>query len=468
MRKVFIIWVLLLYVGAYAQKDIQPTPPNILVFLADDCTFRDIGCYGGTNVPTPNIDQFAKEGMQFTRCFQSVAMCSPTRSNLMTGIYPVKSGAYPNHTAVKEGTLSVVQHLASAGYRTAILGKTHVRPKASFPFEYLGDPGDELDFPKMEQFLADTKEKKQPFCLFVCSHQPHAPFTKGNPSKIDKDKLKLPPYFVDTEETREEFAKYLAEINYMDGEFGTSLELLKKYGFTDNTVVVFTSEHGNQFPFAKWTSYGNGLQAAFLVRWTGKIMPGSKTDAMIEYVDVTPTFIDIAGLKAPKTIEGKSFLTVLTGKKDRHKKYVYGMQTTRGIIKGSDHYGIRTIRSEKFRYIMNLTPEAKFENLVTNSFASGGTFYRSWIIKAARDPIAKNLVHKFHHRQAEELYDVVDDPLEMKNLADNPQYSDIKKNWRHWIISKKNIKFNRKKKYFISNRTSLNRTSCLELIKEIS
>lgn len=420
------IGAILLCLGACAQKDIKPPKPNILLFIADDCTFRDIGCYGGINVPTPNIDQFAKEGIQFNRCFQAVAMCSPTRSNLYTGIYPVKSGAYPNHTFVKDGTKSIVQDLSPADYQTAILGKTHISPKKAFPFDYLGDPSDTLAFSRMDQFLSETSQKKQPFCLFVCSHQPHAPWTQGDPSKFDPDKVKLPPYFVDTKETRRAFVKYLAEINYMDAEFGKALALLKKHGYADNTVVVFTSEQGNQFPFAKWTCYGNGLQTAFIVRWPGKIKSGSKSDAMIAYVDVTPTFIDIAGLKIPKWIEGKSFLPVLTGKENTFQKYVYSLQTTRGIIAGSDHYGIRSIRSERYRYIMNLTPEEKFTDIVTACIRSGGTFYKSWEEKAATDPGAKQLVDRFQHRPAEELYDDVNDPLEMNSIASDPKYASVK------------------------------------------
>ncbi|HUX56467.1 MAG TPA: sulfatase [Bacteroidales bacterium] len=432
------VGAMMLCFSAFAQKKALPSQPNILLFIADDCTFRDLGCYGGINVETPNIDRFAKEGMQFTRCFQAAPMSSPTRSCLYTGIYPVKSGAYPNHTFVKPGTKSIVQHLSPAGYLTALLGKTHISPKEAFPFNYLGDPGDELDFDKMDQFLAETIQKKQPFCLYVCSHQPHAPFTQGDPSKFDSEKIQLPPYFVDTKETRNEFVKYLAEINYMDLEFEKCLELLDKYGLSENTIVIFTSEQGNQFPFAKWTCYGNGLQTGFLVRWPGIIKPGSKSDAMIEYVDVAPTIIEIAGLKVPEVIEGKSFFPVLIGKKNTHKNYVYGIQTTRGIISGSDFYGIRTVRSESYRYILNLTPEATFNNIVTNSVGTGGTFYRSWIAKADTDYFAKNLVYKFQHRPGEELYDIVNDPLEMNNIAYNPQYSKIKKELKSrlskWMI----------------------------------
>lgn len=423
------VGAIMLCLGAFAQKSRQTSLPNILLFIADDCTFRDLGCYGGVNVKTPNIDKFAKEGMQFTRCFQAASMCSPTRSSLYTGIYPVKTGAYPNHTFVKEGTLSIVQHLAPAGYTTALLGKTHINPRTAFPFDYLGDPGDDLDFPQMDQFLSVKSQKKQPFCLYVCSHQPHAPFTKGDPSKLDPAKVVLPPYYVDTRETREEFVKYLAEVNYMDSEFGKCLELLKKYGFSDNTVVVFTSEQGNQLPFAKWTCYGNGLQTGFLVRWPGKIKPGTTSNAMIEYIDVAPTFIEMAGLKVPETIEGKSFLKVLTGMKESHKNFVYGIQTSRGIIKGPDYYGIRTIRSETHRFILNLTPEATFQNGVTNS-----PLFASWIARAATDPAAKRLVYNFQHRPAEELYDVIKDPLEMNNIADDPACAAVKKELKEKLL----------------------------------
>lgn len=408
----------------------QKRQPNILFFIADDCTFRDLGCYGSPDAKTPTIDKFAKSGMQFTQCFQATAMCSPTRSNIYTGIYPVKSGAYPNKTFVKEGTKSIVQYLAPKGYRTALLGKTHIQPKTAFPFEYLGDPGPELDFDKMDKFLSDVKEKQNPFCLFVCSHQPHLPYTKGDPSEYDPAKITLPPYFADTKETRAKFVKYLAEINYLDGEFNTSLELLKKYGFSENTVVIFTSEQGNSFPFAKWTCYGNGLQTAFLVRWPGVVKPGSVSDALIEYVDVTPTFLDIAGLPAPDVLEGKSFLPVLIGKKKEHKKYVYGVHTTRGITNGSEYYGVRTVRTKEFRYILNLTPEATFQNNLTVA-PKKSIVFNSWKEKGKTDSLARALTYRYQHRPAEELYNLIADPYEMKNVADDPKYAAIKKKLRN-------------------------------------
>ncbi len=391
--------------------------PNIIFFLADDCTFRDIGCYGSKDAITPRIDNFAKEGMRFTQCFQAVAMSSPTRSNLYTGLYPVKSGAYPNHTFVKDGVQSIVQHLRPKGYNTALLGKTHINPRSAFPFNYLGD-SDELDFNKMESYIGDQKRKNEPFCLFVCSHQPHGPYTQGDPSRFPEEKLTIHPYLVDTKETRKVFSQILAEIEYMDGEFGQCLDILEKYGLSDNTIVVFASEQGNGLPFAKFTCYDNGLQSAFVVRWPGKVKPGKESNAMIEYCDVTPTLMDIAGVEVNKELDGKSFLPVLLGKTNKHKEYVYGIQTTRGVIGCPTFYGSRSVRSKKFKYILNLTPDETFVNSTNNS-----SVFKSWQKKALNDYNASLLANKYLKRPAEELYNVERDPFELNNLANNPAYA---------------------------------------------
>ena len=111
------------------------TKPNFVFILADDCTHWDIACYGSVDSKTPNIDKLAEEGIKFNRCYQAAPMCSPTRHNIYTGLYPIKSGAYPNHTMVKEGTQSIVHYLKPLGYRVAQSGKRHINPASSFPFE---------------------------------------------------------------------------------------------------------------------------------------------------------------------------------------------------------------------------------------------------------------------------------------------------------------------------------------------
>jgi uncharacterized sulfatase len=310
--------------------------PNIVFILADDLTFRDIGCYGGVNVPTPNIDRLAADGMRFDRCFQATAMCSPTRHNLYTGLYPVKSGAYPQATWVNPGVESIVQHLRPLGYRVALTGKRHILPPSSFPFDYLDEDTDP-DLDAVEAYL--KKDPTQPICVFLCFREPHTPWTKGDPSAIDPAKLVLPPYFVDTPETRRQLVKYYAEVGDLDNSVGKVIAILERLEIADNTLLIFAGEQGNAFPFAKWTCYDSGLKSAFIARWPGVTAPGSVSEALVEYVDVTPTLIDVAGGAPREGLDGQSFLPVRRGDTGHLKDFVYGFQTTRGITNGSEHYG---------------------------------------------------------------------------------------------------------------------------------
>lgn len=404
---------------ALAQANTKNARPNFLFIIADDCTYRDIGCYGG-QAHTPNIDGLAKRGMRFTRSFQAAPMCSPTRHNIYTGIYPVKSGAYPNHTFVKPGTKCVIDYLKPLGYRVALSGKTHIQPRSIFSFEYSADKNNP-DMGAIDQFLGECSQSKTPFCLFACSNEPHSPWNKGDASRYDPAKLTLPPYFVDTPVTRKHLANYMAEITYLDKQVGQCLALLDKHQVADNTLVIFTSEQGSGFPFAKWTCYDSGLQNALIAAWPGKIKPGQVSDAMIEYVDVLPTFVTAAGGKPAAALDGKSYLPVLLGKAKEHKQHVYALHTTRGIINGSDYFGIRSIRGQQYKFILNLTPEIRFQNACTKSET-----FKSWEEKAKTDDDAADKVRRYRHRPATELYDITKDPLEWNNLAADPEFAKIK------------------------------------------
>lgn len=409
----------------------EEVKPNLVFIIADDCTYLDLEVYGG-QAKTPNLKRFAAEGMTFSRCFQAAPMCSPTRHNIYTGIYPVKSGAYPNHTFVYPGTRSIGHYLKKADYRVALSGKTHIGPREAFPFEYSNDfkdndPFADNPYPALDRLIAESKEAGTPFCIFACSNEPHTPYTRGDPSQYPPDSLELPPSFVDTPETRGAFSKYLAEITYYDAQCGALLDLLERYQVADDTLVMIVSEQGSAFPFAKWTCYELGLASGLVARWPGRIEPGSKSDALVEYVDVAPTFLEAAGVEAPATMDGASFLGVLTGAATEHKAYTYGIQTTRGIINGSETFGIRSCGTRTHRYIRNLTPEIKFTNAVTRKGGDKIDFWTSWTRKAAEgDAHAIAMVEKYHHRPAEELYSVVDDPHCLTNLIDDPDLQGIR------------------------------------------
>ncbi len=406
------------------QWGVAAEQPNLLFIISDDCTYRDIGCYGG-QAHTPNLDRLALEGMRFERCFQAAPMCSPTRHNLYTGLYPVKSGAYPNHAMAYPDVKSVVHYLKPLGYRVAHTGKRHFSPPEVFPFESLGG-GKNPNMKAVDRLFRESAASGQPFSLFACSNEPHLPWTKGDPSQYQAASIKLPPYIVDTPVVREHFTRYLAEITYFDTQVGEILALLERHGLRDNTLVMVVSEQGNAFPFAKWTCYDSGLQSAMLVRWPGRVTAGSLSAAMVEYVDVVPTLVELAGGGPVDGLDGRSFVPVLKGESNRHKDYVFGIMTTRGINNGSPKFAIRSIRGDRFKLIWNLHHQTTFSNAAMTK-----PYFISMEEKAnAGDAVAARLVHAYRHRPEFELYDLATDPLERNNLASQPRYaSDMASLW---------------------------------------
>jgi uncharacterized sulfatase len=260
--------------------------------------------------------------------------------------------------------------------------------------------------------LRTTTATSRPFLFIAASNEPHSPWNQGDPSAYPAASLKLPPVLVDSPDTRAGYASYLAEITFFDSQVGELLALLDRSPQRDNTLVVVLSEQGNSFPFAKWTCYDAGLQSACLVRWPGRIKPGSVSDALVEYIDLVPTFLEAAGLPLPEVLDGSSFLPVLTGHTAAHKSHVFGLQTTRGINQGSDFYGIRSVRDARYRYVRNLTPEVTFTNAATND----ATFKTWQKLATAGDAHAQRLVHDYQNRPAEELFDCQADPWNRVNL----------------------------------------------------
>lgn len=414
-------------------------PPNILFLLADDLTYHDVGAYGNTQVETPNIDRLAKQGTRFERAFNSSPMCAPTRMSLYTGIHPVRNGAYPNHSRVYPHIQSLPHYLDEFGYRTALIGKRHEAPAENFPFEFLGgrhhDDGDnvDLELEKVRAFLEDNTSR--PWCLVVSSNQPHVPWNRGMPHLYSPDALELPPYLVDTEETRESLARYYAEITYMDLQAGRVLQHLSETGQAENTLVLFLSEHGSNFPHCKWTCYDTGVRSAAIVRWPGVVPPNRTSNAIVQYVDVLPTLVDaVGGAPSEHDFDGRSFLPVLIGERESHNEYAFSLQTSKGIYRGPEAYGIRSVRSENYRLILNLNWQQEFQNLVTSRFEP----YQSWDRKAeAGDPFAQKRVTWYRKRPQFELYDLRKDPYELFNVADDPAYQAVRKilnrNLNRWM-----------------------------------
>lgn len=421
-------------IGARAKDSERP---NIMLIIGDDMTWRDCEPYANREVRTPNMARLAREGMCFDAMFTATAMCAPTRQQLYTGMYPVRNGAYPNHSRVYDGVKSLPHYLKRLGYRVGLIGKRHFGPEESFPFEAVGGKGKKKgasNTAAIAEFV--NRDKKQPYCLIVASNEPHTPWNKGDVSAYGADELTVPPYLVDCPETRENLTQYYAEITYLDGQLGACMKIVDESGRTHNTVVIFTSEQGSPFPFGgKWSCYETGLRTAFLVRWPAKVAPGTRTKAMTQYVDVAPTLIEAAGGDPEKIdtgrpdahgktgFDGRSFLKVLLGKADEHRDYVYGVHTTRGIINGSACYPVRSVRSARYKYIRNLNHEAVFYNVVSTR---PGDLLQVWKRRGQKDPAIAARARFYQYRPAEELYDIEKDPYELQNLASHPAYEKIK------------------------------------------
>jgi len=390
--------------------------PNIVLFLADDQSIDDVGCYGNNVIRTPNMDRLAKEGLKFNLAFTPTAMCSPSRSALYTGLYPHRNGCHPNHSKIKPGIKTLPYYLRSLGYRVGLAGKVHVKPKDQFPFEYMG-----LKPKQIENFITSVTNK--PFCLIVASNEPHGPHKKGG---YEPGRIPVPQNKVDTLQTRQQLANYYTDIDLLDEELGRVLDLLKKHSLEQNTLFIYTSDHGYDI-FAKWSCYDAGLHVPFIVRWPGKVKAMSVTDAMISFVDVLPTFIEIAGGKPPKDIDGRSFLHVLLGRKKKHHDVVFGAHTTRGIISGRA-YPIRSMRTQTHKYIRNLNPQGMFQCVTTHGHdykEIDHSMWGSWKEKAGTDAFDAKRVRMFQYRPAEELYDIIKDPYELNNIADDSTHKKL-------------------------------------------
>ena len=400
------------------------TRPNIVVVIADDLLTTELSCYGGQNISTPNIDRLAAEGVQFSNNFASVAMSVPIRASMYTGLYPVRHGSYRNHKGSYPETRTVNEYMPELGYRVGRTGKDHPGPKTVYKFDEI--PGFTVGCTNRKApFSTDgikewIRKDDKPFLLYVCSIHPHAPWTWGDPSEFDPDKFVMPENCVDSPEMRQILAKYLAEVRALDNEVGAVREALEETGELDNTIFIFLGEQGPQFPGGKWTLWYPGCHSALIARYPEKIKPGSKCDALVQYEDLLPTFIDIAGGKPREELDGISFKKALFGKKTKTRKYVYGIHNN---VPEGRPYPIRSIRDERYALIMNLTPEEQYHEKHLMNAQSDTGVWQVWEKAAEMNEENAFWKDRYLTRPEFEFYDLKYDPWERTNQIDNPAFA---------------------------------------------
>lgn len=399
--------------------------PNIIIIMADDLDSRQLSCYGGQNLKTTNIDALAAEGVKFNKIFASEAICVPTRASLFTGRYPMGHGSYQNHKQVytDRDLKSVCQYMSALGYRVGLTGKDHVtKPTSVFPFDIIKgfEPNcvsntDDYYLDSVKQYIT---QKDKPYCLFVMSINPHAPWTVGDPKEFDPAKLVLPPSWVDTKRSRELYCLYLAEVRRLDNQVGDIMKMLKETGQDKNTMVIFLGEQGPQFPGGKWNSYDYGQKSSLIARFPGHIKAVSQSEAIVQYEDITPTLIDLAGGKPIAGLDGRSFLSALYGKTNTHRDYAYGIYNN---IPEGKAYAMRSIRDQKYKLILNLSAPMPYTNRFALNPENKNNMWASWQANA-KTPQELKLVDRIVNRPAVEFFDMEADPYELNNLADQPKY----------------------------------------------
>lgn len=414
--------------------------PNFVVTIADDHGVYHSSIYGSPEFQTPNLQRLADEGIRFDNAYVASPACAPSRAALFTGRMPYKNGIVGNHEfKLKPGVRSLIPSLLEQGYEVVFHGKVghsgrkHHGAYVPAGVKILGGGGlqQTMTLTQVEEFLRERPDDARPLALFLGWTDTHTAWPAPEAARIKPQDVVIPPRIYDTPEARVEMSRYVEGAEAIDRRLGETRELIAEYLDADNTLVVYTSDHGMPWPFAKWSLYETGIRTPFVAAWPGKIHPNTSTDALVSWIDFIPTLIDLAGGTSPPGIGGKSFADVLLGKTDRHRDVIFA--THKGD-NDKNVYPIRSVRSGKWKYIRNLHPEFAYTThtdvwatetpRTDGHWKHAGHHWHSYLQAAKTDPAAAAFLKDYHSSPAEELYQIKDDPFEQKNLAKIPEHAE--------------------------------------------
>ncbi len=406
--------------------------PNIVLIIADDVSWSDIAVNGHPNIKTPNLDKLAKDGMRFNEAFLTTSSCSPSRTSIISGLYPHNTDAEQLSWPLPEGKHTFVQQLKNAGYWTGLAGKYHLGDPVRDDFDALlemqwkdapigldrrlvGDGSGCDEWIK----LLKSRPKGKPFFTWLASFDAHRPFYENiSDTPYKPEDAVIPPYIPKTEAVKKDFALYYDEITRMDDYIGKVIAELDQQGVTDNTLVLFISDNGRAFPRDKTTLYDGGIKTPWIVKWPSKIESGRISNHLVSSVDIASTFMSIAGLKPLEEFDGKDISPLLLGDPKVIHEEIYA----------EDHFHdfedyTRAVRTQRYKYIKNFYPD------LPNTPSADVLRDRSWKSmleehEAGRLNVAQKRCFEIP-RPTEELFDIVVDPFELINLAQNKDYINV-------------------------------------------
>lgn len=424
----FRLILIFLLLGCYTTSANKAQKPNIIWLMAEDIS-TDLECYGMPAVKTPNLNKLAEEGIKFTQAYCTNSICSPSRSAMMTGVFQSKINAQHHRSnrdvPLDNAYLPFTKLLRDNGY-TCILGSELVMDSGrkidvNFKHSPLGEWNGTDSFGLFDKHDEITKED-QPFFAQIQLKVTHRgdwwdKIRNNSKNPVNPDSVILPPYMADHPKIRLDWAKYLDQIEYMDNEIGEIIADLKRKGIFENTVIIFIGDNGRCNIRGKGYLFEPGLIIPFIMAWEKGLPSGIIRDDLLSTVDITATILDIAGIEIPEYMDGQSVLQA-----NFNREYVYSSRDLWDEILEKS----RSVTTERYKYIKHYRPEVPFD-----AYQKYLEFYRPAVhimrrLKWHNELNAHELFFFQKHKPEEELYDLLNDPHELNNLANNSAFSAIK------------------------------------------
>jgi arylsulfatase A-like enzyme len=442
--------------------------PNILFLLSDDHSAPYVGCYGYSSVRTPHLDRFASQGMRFDRMFVTCPQCVPSRASLMTGQSPVAvrmvrftSPLPPDVRALPDLLREKASYYTGVGGRTyhldgppgaganrapvigRILDEHHLRTfKDRVDYMEKAPAGGWKEYGDHLTAFLDAAPKDKPWFFWLGFSDPHHPWnTRARQGAPDPATIELPPQLPDLPGVRGDLARYLAEIEHLDGDVQSVLDVLEARGLAGNTLVVFMGDNGMALPHGKGSLYDPGIRVPLFVRWPGVVKPGSVTRELVSGEDFTPTMLAAAGITSLATMSGRSYLPLLRGEPYEGRQYIFaergphgGDGAMRPDISAATFDLVRCIRSARYKLIYNCTPHQPVGPV--DSQKDPG--WQEMVAAHQSGRLAPEFVRTYFTtpRPTFELYDLERDPGELDNVEGHSEVGAIERTLKEALSEK--------------------------------
>jgi arylsulfatase A-like enzyme len=415
----FLLAIFLTGACSGAARAQQQQPPNVLVFVADDAGGRAAGPYGNEAIRTPTIDRLAETGLKVERAFLTIAQCSPSRISILSGKYPHATGAEDLHMPTPDSLRLLPSYLSErAGYYTGAMGKRHLGSEGSEQFDWY-DAAEDHDFGAFSEFVEEAEEREQPFFMWTGFYDPHRPYDTTSAPSHDPADVELTPYLRDTPATREDRARYYDEIARMDRNMDRMLQVLRRRGLRENTLVIYLSDNGAPFPQAKGTVFDAGIRTPLIFSWPARVAPGQVYDrGLVSVIDLAPTLLAVAGVEeTPAQMQGRSMAALFDDSAVYEgRDYVFAERNWHDC---DEH--IRAVRSARYKLVR--TGDYTALPMCTAADIAGSP---SWF--ALRRGWEDGMLTEAQRRTFETprpqiaLYDLEADPWETENVAGEASY----------------------------------------------